>query len=96
MRRVTRTVSSAAKQIKAANAKYKVYDAEALEVTLAKRLYWVRHPMRCLAAAGIRGMAALLFDSEKISGLAEYLEQRGFSLTIRRCAAIMLRKEEVS
>jgi glycosyltransferase involved in cell wall biosynthesis len=77
---VKQTLESAARRIAEANAAAGVYAPDALGATLEKRLYWKRRPARAFAAAAIRSASGGSFAS----GVAGYLEQRGFGMTIRR------------
>jgi glycosyltransferase involved in cell wall biosynthesis len=77
---VKQTLENAARRITEANIAIGVYDPNALKATLEKRLYWKNHSARAFAAAAIRSMSGGGFAN----GVAGYLEQRGFRMTIRR------------
>jgi glycosyltransferase involved in cell wall biosynthesis len=78
---VKQTLENAARRITEANDKLGIYQRDALASTLNKRLYWKRHPIRSLTAAVIRSVGG---NRAVSNGLAGYLEQRGFEMTLRR------------
>jgi hypothetical protein len=80
-RHVKQTLENAARRITEANDTAGVYDPEALKETLERRLYWKRRPGRALAATAIRSVFG---GGGFAGGVAGYLEQRGFGMTIRR------------
>lgn len=74
-------LENAAKRIIDANAEVLLYEPNALKSTLDKRLHWQQHPVRWIAAATLRTIGG---HHAFINGLAGYIEQRGFGMTMRR------------